>query len=328
MRTLHRLRRVLAWLTALGLRTSGVLAWLRRRRARCGHVLVLVLHRVGGSPRGAPLSMPEAAFRKMLAGLAQRYRICTWEECVAAPGSGDPRLRVVLSFDDGYRDNAEVAWPILRAAGASALFFPTTSFLDGEPLWWELVAAAKRAPGPTGEAFGAAAEAEIARLKGVPASELSRVVGGLAGRVGSDPGLSQPMEWEDVRTMATQGAVFGGHGATHALLTGCSDAELATELETCRRRLTEQLGHEISLFAYPDTAHDARTVSAVRAAGFRYAFIGDGRVYTPDSDPLRIPRISIDGSLYSVAGRFSWTLLEAEILGAFDGLRRRFGWSP
>lgn len=147
-------------------------------------------------------------------------------------------------------------------------------------------------------------------------------------RVASDPGLSQPMEWEDVRTTATQGAVFGGHGATHALLTGCSDAELATELETCRRRLTEQLGHEISLFAYPDTGHDARTVSAVRAAGFRYAFIGDGRVYTPGSDPLRIPRISIDGSLYSVAGRFSWTLLEAEILGAFDGLRRRFGWSP
>jgi hypothetical protein len=179
-----------------------------------------------------------------------------------------------------------------------------------------------------GGTFGAAAEAEIARLKGAPASELRRVAQELGEQFGNDPGLSPPMEWEDVRAMAAQGAVFGGHGASHALLTGCSDAELAAELQTCRRRLTEQLGHEISLFAYPDTRHDARSVSAVRAAGFRHAFIGDGRACTPADDPLRIPRIPVDSRLYAVAGRFSWTLLEAEILGAFDGLRRRFGCAP
>jgi peptidoglycan/xylan/chitin deacetylase (PgdA/CDA1 family) len=323
VRTLQRLQRVLAWLTALLLRASGALAWLRRHHARRAHVLVLSLHRVGRSPGGAPLTMPEDAFRKLLAGLVRRYRICSWEECLEPPRADDARLRVVLTFDDGYRDNAEIAWPILRSAGVSALFFPTTSFLDGEPLWWELVAAASPAEEPAGETFGAVAEAEIARLKRAPAAELKRRIQELAERVGHAPSLSRPMAWADVRAMAAQGAVFGAHGASHALLVRCNDAELAAELETSRRRLTEELGEAISLFAYPDRRHDARTRAAVKAAGYRHAFIGDQRIWTPADDPLCIPRMPVDGSVYAVAGRFSWTLLEAEFLGVFEALRRR-----
>jgi peptidoglycan/xylan/chitin deacetylase (PgdA/CDA1 family) len=269
--------------------------------------------------------MPEGAFRKMLAGLLHRYRICSWEECLEPPRAGDSRLRVVLTFDDGCRDSAEVVWPILRDSGVSALFFPTTSFLDGRPLWWELVAAANPTPEPTGETFGAAAEAEIARLKRAPAAELKRTVAELAERVGDAPSLSRPMDWADIRAMAAQGAGFGAHGASHALLVRCDDAELAAELETCRRRLREELGEAIWLFAYPDRRHDARTRAAVEAAGFRHAFIGDKRIWTPADDPLCIPRMPVDGSVYSVAGRFSWTLFEATSLGVFEALRRWCG---
>lgn len=45
--------------------------------------------------------------------------------------SGPPA--VAITFDDGYRDNSEVAWPILREIGCPATFFICTGFLDGDP---------------------------------------------------------------------------------------------------------------------------------------------------------------------------------------------------
>src|SRR5437660_6311483 len=43
----------------------------------------------------------------------------------------------VLTFDDGYRNNVEHAWPILRQYGAPWTIFVTTEFADGRGrLWW------------------------------------------------------------------------------------------------------------------------------------------------------------------------------------------------
>ena len=44
---------------------------------------------------------------------------------------------VVLTFDDGYRDNVEFALPVLRRHAAPFTMFATTGFADGgAPLWW------------------------------------------------------------------------------------------------------------------------------------------------------------------------------------------------
>ena len=118
MTALRRAGRVGLWLVAVALQVSGVLAWLRRRSACRGDVLILAFHRIGapGEPP-APLSMPDVAFRKMLAGLARHYRIVSFEGCLQAVERGDSRPRAVLTFDDGYREHAEKAWPLLRTAG-------------------------------------------------------------------------------------------------------------------------------------------------------------------------------------------------------------------
>src|SRR5258708_5879313 len=43
----------------------------------------------------------------------------------------------VLTFDDGYRDNVEHAWPVLKRYNAPWTVFVTTDFLDGNGrLWW------------------------------------------------------------------------------------------------------------------------------------------------------------------------------------------------
>lgn len=57
-------------------------------------------------------------------------------------GAPLPEKPVVLTFDDGYRDNYENAFPRLRDRGLTATFFVVTDFIDGqrpEYLTWDMV---------------------------------------------------------------------------------------------------------------------------------------------------------------------------------------------
>ncbi len=59
-------------------------------------------------------------------------------------GAPLPERTVVLTFDDGYRDNYEYALPILVEAGMTATFFVVTDFIDDqrpEYLTWDMVRA-------------------------------------------------------------------------------------------------------------------------------------------------------------------------------------------
>ena len=70
---------------------------------------------------------------------------------------------MLITFDDGYRDNFDLAVPILRERGIPATFFLPTAFLDSPRLpWWDHVAyvikqtagpAADRGPRPDGAAL-------------------------------------------------------------------------------------------------------------------------------------------------------------------------------
>ncbi len=331
----QRLVQLVKWTVAFLLRASGFLAWLRRRRARRGEIPVLWFHRVAGTPSArVPMAVPPEIFREMVAAISRRYRVTGWDACVRAARDRDPTPHLVITFDDGYRDNAEVAWPIVRDAGGTAVFCLTTSFVGGfAPLWWEVIGAGRREGGAfpldaTGEAvYGAAAEAEIERLKAVPnralQEEIQTVLAAAAGRL--DPKtLPEALTWPQARQMAAEGAEFAAHGVSHAILTNCTDSELDGEIEACGRAMREELGREVRLFAYPNGSCDDRVAERVRGAGFTHAFVTESGFYGVGADPLRIPRIGVSTPKYSLDGkRFSRTIFEAEILGVFDVLLLR-----
>lgn len=94
-------------------------------------VAVLNYHSVGGV---APGSQPIASFRDQVKWLADHAReFCLGSLNAAGRLSSQPGVtRVLLTFDDGYRDNAEIVAPILREFGAHAVFFISSAFVDGD----------------------------------------------------------------------------------------------------------------------------------------------------------------------------------------------------
>ncbi len=115
-------------------------------------VVVLIYHRVGRRSQ-LEVDLPTGLFAEQVAALAECGRAVTLDAGLAAldgpapaPHAGpDP---VVVTFDDGTADFAEVALPVLVEHGVPVLLYVATDFVDsgrdfpdrGTPLSWAALA--------------------------------------------------------------------------------------------------------------------------------------------------------------------------------------------
>jgi peptidoglycan/xylan/chitin deacetylase (PgdA/CDA1 family) len=125
-----------------------------------GAGVILTLHHVrppdagGFRPNGILEITPDFLDHTLTLIRAEGYDLVSLDEALvrlSAPRKG--RFFVALTFDDGYRDNVEHAWPVLAKHGAPWTLFVTPGFADRTArLWWlELEEAIRALPtGSTG----------------------------------------------------------------------------------------------------------------------------------------------------------------------------------
>lgn len=114
----------------------------------------------------------------------------------------------------------------------------------------------------------------VLRSRGIPSTLFA-----VAGLIGQTNTWMQKKGWPERRLMdATElrdvrsaGVTIGCHAYRHVKLPECSDGELVTETAGARARLSEVIGDEVDLFAFPHGAQGARERDAVSQAGFRAA---------------------------------------------------------
>ncbi|MGH9116202.1 MAG: polysaccharide deacetylase family protein [Acidimicrobiales bacterium] len=114
-------------------------------------IVVLAYHRVG---RRSSLSvdLPEWLFEEQMARLVERFGVVDLDGALRAlPGDAPPGPDpVVVTFDDGTADFAEVALPVLARHRVPATLYVATDFIevqrafpgDGRPLTWSALAEA------------------------------------------------------------------------------------------------------------------------------------------------------------------------------------------
>ncbi len=108
--------------------------WLEISRG----VPVLMYHAFSADGEGERFVMPARTFTRQMRLLGTlRYRVISLEELAATLREGRPlpRRAVVITIDDGYRDNAEVALPTLRRHGFAASVFLVSERLDASNDW-------------------------------------------------------------------------------------------------------------------------------------------------------------------------------------------------
>jgi peptidoglycan/xylan/chitin deacetylase (PgdA/CDA1 family) len=275
------------------------LRFLLERAIRWSGVLVLNYHRVGNgnqSPFDRGLWSADAdAFTDQIRFCKSKLDVITPDDLpqVLARGLGRYAL---ITFDDGYRDNYEIAFPILKAEGVPATFFIATGFVDHPRLpWWDEIAWMVRTsrqdrvalPGwvPAPVLFDepdreGAVRTFLRAYKAMPAESTDLYLDALSqatqsGRCGAEVGRSLWMNWDMLREMSAAGMTIAGHTVTHPILARAPLERQREEILGCGARLAEEMGEPMRYFSYPigkPGSFDSVTQHCLREAGVRYAF--------------------------------------------------------
>lgn len=236
-------------------------------------VLVLNYHRLGHGPDDVLAkelwSATPDQFDRQMAYLRRNADVIRPDELGDALQTPFGR-HVLLTFDDGYRDNYELAFPILESHGLSAIFFIVTSMIDTPRLlhWDEITWMLQRTALPR-------VPAGLFRPEPLPlddrdrtgerltdlANELSCVDGRRfldalgedlqTGRAPDEAADGVWMSWDEIRVMQAAGMGIGGHTVTHPMLSRRSAQCVRNELTICGDRLREELGEPMRFFSYP-----------------------------------------------------------------------------
>lgn len=298
-------------LLAYAVDLSGFGRVLRAARAWNG-VLILNYHRVGnaeGSPFDHNLWSASAEdFERQIAFLAKNFDMIGLSELDESLRATRGR-RIMITFDDGYRDNYSTAFPILKSFGVTATFFIATGFLDSPRVpWWDEIAwmvhtgsvACLVPPDwlvewmPSNITFSDdTREHTQARLlsiyKSLPTELTETYLDFLADSLGTrrcPTKLAEDMwmTWEMVREMQSKGMTFGGHTVSHPILANSTADQQDWEVGECRRRLETELGRSTDVFSYPNgkpSSFNEFTRAALRNHGYRRAFCHSGGYCEP-----------------------------------------------
>jgi peptidoglycan/xylan/chitin deacetylase (PgdA/CDA1 family) len=288
-------------------------------------LIVLTYHRVGNANEtlydSGTFSCTAEELDCQIESMKRRYRMATLEE-VLEMLSGNARLSepvVLITFDDGYIDNYQIAFPILRRHGVPGVFFLPTAFVGtGRLPWWDIIAyIVKRSPKtriclhyPEPGTFDLAKDdvdsciMHILRFYKQPSmQDRDRFIGELEKACESSrPPIDADrcfLSWDEARQMQQAGMAFGSHTHTHEILSKLSPEHQQEEVVVSRKILQDELRRNIDTLAYPVGARHAfteDTIAVLRQAGYRAAFSHYGGFNRPEAmQPFDICRCKIDG---------------------------------
>jgi peptidoglycan/xylan/chitin deacetylase (PgdA/CDA1 family) len=315
--------------------------WLRRSADDA--LLVLGYHRVMriDDPDNYPfdlelISATPEQFEAQMRLLRERFSPVSVGEIADRLESGRrlPPRAVLVTFDDGFSDNYEYAYPILCKHRIPACIFVSTDLIGADSTFWfdyvayalmrapvnsvKLPGARRSLPEAPDPASRRRAIDEVQRkLKNIKDEELRAFIEALEASSHtkvdeSVRGLSRPLTWEQIREMAAGGIDFGSHGATHALLSQVPVDRLDYEIRGSKERLEQELGRRVDAISYPvggPAAFSEDVIESVRTSDYRLGFtyvVGANRLSGLDRFRLQRQHVERPVSIEFFEGLLTW----------------------
>lgn len=301
-----------------------------------GAGVILMLHRVLANDRAADLPhrnelcVGPKAFEHLLIWLKKHFDCVPLMDILQPGTQRSERPKVTLTFDDGWRDNAVNAFPLLQKYQVPASIFLSTDFIGSrQRFWWEsigetlwgshggkarhhLIECLQQVGRPLPVLMD---DLDIQRrsltlmhylqsLKTLAPQALSRLTDECP-----EESLPQALDWQQVRSLEACGLVrFGPHGASHAILTGLDDQRLDAELSRSRDALLNGCNRPLPVYCYPNGDHDARVRQHVADHDFAFALSTSTGIYRGNGEPLALPRFGVSQRAARNPELLSWRI--------------------
>jgi peptidoglycan/xylan/chitin deacetylase (PgdA/CDA1 family) len=276
--------------------------------------VILIYHRVTDLPSDPEmLAVSPENFRAHMEFIKRQFRVLRFEES----WSSVKEPAVVITFDDGYADNALEALPILEEVGVPATFFVSTGRIGvGEEFWWhqlegmllrdgEFPARFKLNDASYGQVWDTSTLAQRQLLYASLNFLMQKIdperqedwlgqVRNWGGQGTAGKRIHRSMTREELqRLAASPWTTVGAHTVTHSALSALTEEQQRKEIFTSREDLEDITGTEITTFSYPfgrKVHYNKTSVRLCREAGFKKAasnFPGQVHRWT---DPFQLPR--------------------------------------
>ena len=192
--------------------------------------LILAYHSISRNRKDA-LSVSAIEFEKQLKWLKNKnYKVVTIEEAIRMKN----QKSAVITFDDGYRDNYEIAFPILKKYGFNATIFIATDFIGTEKIYhWDK------------DKIGLHGDEEDFKI----------------------------LNWDQILEMKRHGITFGSHSHSHKILTDIPLIETNEEIVTSKKIIEKKLNMKINIFCYPEGKLNDEIINLVGNAGYKLGVV-------------------------------------------------------
>jgi peptidoglycan/xylan/chitin deacetylase (PgdA/CDA1 family) len=214
---------------------------------------------------------------------------------------------IVLTFDDGLRNNLTVVYPILRDLQLPATFFVCPALVESGAWLWnhemrcrlqtlaapDLAELQTKLPSPGTSVDGIVEWMKTLRLpQRHHAEAIIRHATPDFQATASQRASFDMMNWDDLLSLDSRLITIGSHTLSHPILNTLGAQEIESELLESRRCLEQRLQRTVDFFCYPNGSYDERAYAAVkktyRAAVTTENGVLDGRERL---DLHRLPRI-------------------------------------
>ncbi|WP_150913211.1 polysaccharide deacetylase family protein [Marinobacter halotolerans] len=306
-----------------------VAKYLARRHPR-----ILMYHRISQNPADGAICVDN--FRQQMQTIKRELNPISLDELISAhQQDAVPDNAVVITFDDGYADFYEHAFPVLKKEGLPSTLFVTTGFVNGQLWLWPdrlrycvdqttcdhisvpEINKTISISGSRHEAWNTLAD----HCLELPDQEKNNFIQRVADQLqvalpASAPGRYQGLNWDQVREVSRAGIEIGSHSVSHPILTSLDPTELENELVMSRETIEREIGQRVKAFCYPNGQpidFNERVKSAVRAAGYEYALAA-----FPGRETLKDP-----WAIHRYPGSISTSMFEKTVYG-FSYLRLQY----
>lgn len=289
---------------------------------------IFMLHRVLPDPATSydpELALSVQTFERLLLWLKNEYEIVTVAELRRYPGK---RGRCAITFDDGWRDNFEHAYPILQRHKVPCSIYLAVNFIGSmREMWQERLWRASHSRSFS-EATLQVCQRSLASYSEARAfflRQTSPIAEDWTTKIADVLGVALAtqrsfMNWEEVSQMEDL-VEFGSHTSNHVLLRNADHKTARKELTESKAVLTQRLKRSPRGLAYPWGGIHPLTCDLADEAGYEYGLTVQRGLARPTDHRFLIPRVFVsDRSLTTAAGALRAD--ELRLYLAYAALRR------
>lgn len=339
---LHKIRlgnpkRILGNLAMFLFRITGVLSLysLFLRRFGRSKVAALYFHHICDI-RGEIEREKEIQISNYIKYIKKRFQFLKPDEFLQFLNGSDGKYRqgAILTLDDGYKDNLNFFYEILRPLDIIPIIFITVSNVESnKPFWWDMIEgfadliykgevayedlekkfdekllSLTKIESPDGSGRNSVHHKINTFFSSLQTKDRDRFIKQIEPFV-AHLTLPSILSWEDIGALSEEGVEIGAHTLRHPNLAVIPEEDAIIEIKESKSIIEKRIGKKVRFFSYPTGIWNEKVKSLVKDAGYETAFITERRILKKgakliidsESDRFLLPRIGlVYGRFYSI----------------------------